>query len=192
MGWGGANYPVLTRQRLWLCTLMRSRLPRWVISLETRWVLTQGNELVPGGSGCALAQPCLQQQSSWNKGAKPETLLELGLNSPSCLSAQVKVGLGLLLLCFFQNWAAPTLGSSRRVPAFRMTVVTVAPHFGTASCVRKPWGTDHTGFPDRRKNFKSFRLNYFKPPVIKAGSKPGAHQILLPSALAAVLNVIAR
>lgn len=85
---GGANYPVLTRERLWLCTLMRSQLPRWVISLETRWVLTQGNELVPGGSGCALAQPCLQQQSSQNKRAKPETLLELGLNSPSCVSAQ--------------------------------------------------------------------------------------------------------
>lgn len=61
---GGANYPVLTRERLWLCTLMRSRLPRWVISLETRWVLTQGNEPVPGGSGHALAQLCLQQQSS--------------------------------------------------------------------------------------------------------------------------------
>lgn len=88
VGWGGANYPVLTRERLRLCTLMRSRLPRWVISLETRWVLTQGNEPVPGGSGCALAQPCLQQQSSRNKGAKPEILLKLGLNSPSCLSAQ--------------------------------------------------------------------------------------------------------
>lgn len=88
VGWGGANYPVLTRERLRLCTLMRSRLPRWVISLETRWVLTQGNELVPGGSGCALAQPCLQQQSPRNKGAKLETLLEPGLNSSSCLSAE--------------------------------------------------------------------------------------------------------
>lgn len=87
VGWGGANYPVLTRERLRLCTLMRSRLPRWVISLETRWVLTQGNELVPGGSSCALAQPCLQQRSSQNKGAKPETLLELGL-TPSGLLAQ--------------------------------------------------------------------------------------------------------
>lgn len=69
-------------------------------------------------------------------------------------------------------------------------MVTVRPHFVTRSCVQKPWGTDHKGFPDRRKNFKSFHLNYFKTPVIKAGSKPGAHQILLPSALAAVLNVI--
>lgn len=92
-GWGGANYPVLTRQRLGLCTLKRSRLPRWVISLETRWVLTQGNELVPGGSGCALAQPCLQQQRSRNKGAKPEALLELGLTL-SCLAAQGSGGLG--------------------------------------------------------------------------------------------------
>lgn len=55
VGWGGANYSVLTRGMLRLCTLMRSRLPPWVISLETRWVLTQGNEPVPGGSGCALA-----------------------------------------------------------------------------------------------------------------------------------------
>lgn len=101
------------------------------------------------------------------------------------------MGLGLLLLCFFWNWAAPTLGSSRRVSAFRVTVVAVTPHFVTGSCVQKPWGTDYTGFPDRKKNFKSFPLNYSKPPVIKAGSEPGAWQILLPSALAAILNVIA-
>lgn len=63
VGWRGANYPVLTRQRLRLCTLKRSRLPRWVISLETRWVLTQGNELVPGESSCAWLSPACSSRA---------------------------------------------------------------------------------------------------------------------------------
>lgn len=83
---------------------------------------------MPGGSGSALAQPCLPAGAELPSALGEQKLKPpgTGVESPPLLFLhRVKVGFGLVLLSLSENWAACALGESLLL---RLLVVTVLPH----------------------------------------------------------------